>query len=85
MEEGKLPWAALELTLNRIRWEIRSPTLWVDHYGRVWNIMDTAPRDVLVCVQDAITQHLLNRVQAHGGFFTKTSVVGTSEGVVAHH
>ena len=68
---GKLPWAALELTLNRVRWEVRSPTLWMDHHGRIWNLLDTAPRDVIECVQDAITQHLLNRVQTHGGFSQK--------------
>ena len=68
---GKLPWAALELTLNRVRWEVRSPTLWMDHHGRIWNLLDTAPRDVIECVQDAITQHLLNRVQTHGGYSQK--------------
>ena len=68
---GKWPWAALELTLGRVGWKITSPTIWVDHQDRIWNVLDSAPRDVLTSVQDAVTQHLLKRIQVHGGYRQK--------------
>ena len=68
---GKLPWAALTLTLKRIGWEILTPILWVDHQGRQREVHLEAPRDVLGPVRDACTQWILQTIVRHAGFEEK--------------
>ena len=75
---GKWPWAALELTLNRIQWTVQSPTIWEDRMGCLWNVHVCAPRDVLLAIHRDIQQYILGRVQTHGGFKATTTWWGPS-------
>ena len=68
---GKLPWAALTLTLKRVGWGILTPILWVDHQGRQREVHLEAPRDVLGSVREACTQWILQKIVKHAGFEEK--------------
>ena len=68
---GKLPWAALTLTLQRIGWRIESPTIWVDHHLRSREVNVEAPRDVLATVKEACIQWVLKKVVGHSGHVEK--------------
>ena len=68
MEERKLPWAALVLTLTRIVWSVKSPTVWVDQLGKERVVNEEAPRDVLNSVKQACVQWILQKVVKHAGY-----------------
>ena len=76
---GKLPWAALTLSLKRIGWVILTPIIWVDHQGRQREVHLEAPRDVLGPVRDARIQWILQKIVRHAGFGGKGGMVGASE------
>ena len=65
---GKLPWAALTLTLQRIGWRINTPTIWVDHQHRNREVNVEAPRDVLGSIKEACIQWVLQKVVGHAGY-----------------
>ena len=68
---GKLPWAALTLPLQRIGWNIKTPTSWVDHQGRSREVNVETPRDVLGSIKDACIQWVLQNIVGHVGYVEK--------------
>ena len=65
---GKLPVAALALTLKRVGWKLLSPFQWQDHQGQMHEVLQEPPRNLIKLLVDACVQWQCRKVLEFAGF-----------------